>query len=87
MILGYFEGHDYCLMTNPDGRTMRHDKQYGDDHTMDEPYTMCDTIEFCQTMNDELLREECSDDDYLAQLRKDEQALRDLMEKLLEEMV
>ena len=83
MILGYFEGHDYCLTVNHDGRMMRHDKQYGDDHRGDEPYTVLDAIMFCQEMNDDLLHEDCSDEKYLSQLRKDEQILDELMVELM----
>ena len=82
MILGYFEGHDYCLMVNSGGQTMRHDEQYGDNHREDEPYTMYEVVEFCQEMNAELLREERPAEEYLTQLRKDEKALSDLMARL-----
>jgi len=83
MILGYFEGHEYSLMAGTDGRTMRHDEQYGDNHRGDEPYTICDAVEFCQEMNNDLLREERPEEEYLAQLRKDEQALGDLMARIM----
>ncbi len=82
MILGYFEGHEYCLMAGADGRTMRHDEQCGDNHRGDEPYTICDAVEFCQEMNNDLLCDGCSNKEYLAQLRKDEHILDGLMERL-----
>lgn len=85
MILGYLEGHDYCLMVDDEGATVRHDEQYGDSHRGDEPYTVRDAIEFCQEMNDDLLRDECSrseaDEEYLLQLRADEQALASLVRR------
>ncbi len=90
VILGYLEGHDYCLMANAEGQTMRHDEQYGDDHRQDEPYTVQDAVEFCQAMNEELLREAVSSDgtgaDYLSQLQKDEQTLDALMVRLMKEV-
>ncbi len=69
---------------------MRHDEQYGDDHRQDETYTVQDTVEFCQAMNEELLRVAVSSDgtgaDYLSQLRKDEQTLDALMVRLMKEV-
>ena len=82
MILGYLEGHDYCLMTDSEGATVRHDEQYGDSHRGDESYTVRDVIEFCQEMNDDLQRsQDKADEEYLLQLRADEQALASLMER------
>ena len=83
MILGYFEGHDYCLMADAGGRTMRHDEQYGDSHIEDEVYTVLDAVTFCQEMNADLLHEEHSDEKYLSQLREDEQVLDALMGRLI----
>ncbi len=83
MILGYFEGHDYCLMVDNGGRTMRHDEQYGDSHREDEPYTVLDAIVFCQEMNADLLHEGHSDEKYLSQLRKDEEVLDALIGRLI----
>lgn len=82
MILGYFEGHDYCLMVGAGGRTMRHDEQDGDDHRGDEPYTVQDAVGFCQEMNDDLLHEDCLDERFLSQLRKDERVLDALIARL-----
>ena len=82
MILGYLEGHDYCLMADSEGATARHDEQYGDSHRGDESYTVRDVIEFCQEMNDDLQRsQDKADEEYLLQLRTDEQALASLMER------
>lgn len=83
MILGYLEGHDYCLMADGSGKTMRHDEQCEDDYREDEPYTIRDAIAFCQEMNDDLLRNGCfqgePDEGHLSQLRKDGQVLDALM--------
>lgn len=80
MILGYLEGHDYCLMVDDVGATIRHDEQYGNDHSEDESYSIRDAIMFCQEMNDDLLHEE-QDEDFLSKLRMDEQVLSTLMER------
>lgn len=82
MILGYFEGHDCCLMVNDDGGMMRHNEQYGDNRRGDEPYTVLDAVMFCQEMNDDLLHGDRSDEKYLSQLRKDEQILDELILEL-----
>lgn len=86
MILGYLEGHDYCLMVDDSGTTVRHDEQYGDSRRGGEPYTIQDTIVFCQEMNEDLLNENSSqnepDVEYLAHLRRDSQALDALMLRL-----
>lgn len=79
MILGYFEGHDYCLMADEEGATVRHDEQYEGDHSEDEPYSVQDAIAFCQDMNDDLLHED-RNEKYLSQLRRDKQILDALME-------
>lgn len=86
IVLGYLEGHDYCLMTDDKGKTARHDEQDGSDYSGDVPYSIHDAVIFCQEMNEELLREnevQCNPDaGYLCRLRKDEQALDALMEKI-----
>ncbi len=51
IILGYLEGHDYCLVVDTQGRTLRHDTQDGDDHREDKAYTIQDAIIFCWEMN------------------------------------
>lgn len=61
---------------------MRHDGQHGDNHRGDEPYTIRDAVAFCQEMNAELLCGECSEEGYLAQLRRDEFLFDTLMERL-----
>lgn len=79
VILGYLEGHEYCLVVDGEGRLLRHDEQYGTDHREDMPYTIQDAILFCQEMNENLIRDvdfwERPDEDYLSQLRQDEQTL------------
>ena len=86
MVLGYLEGHDYCLMADGEGRITRHDEQDGSDYSGDVPYSIQEAIIFCQEMNEELLRENEAqsnpDAGYLRRLRKDEQALDALMEKI-----
>lgn len=83
MLLGYLEGHDYCLMTDNKGSTVRHDEQYGNNNRGDVPYTVQDTIEFCQEMNDELMQSQDEvDEEYRLQLRADEQTLTSLMERV-----
>lgn len=85
MILGYLEGHDYCLMVDAEGATVRHDEQYGDSHRGDETYIVQDAIQFCQEMNWDLLRDGSAlnerDRAYSAHLRKDKQLLDALMER------
>ena len=83
MILGYLEGHDFCLMASSNGKTVRHDEQYGEEHRGDEPYTIQDAVEFCQEMNEDLIRDiSCTSREYLVQLRKDEKILDALMARL-----
>ena len=78
-ILGYLEGHEYCLVVDGEGRLLRHDEQYGTDHGEDMPYTVQDAILFCQEMNEDLIRDidfwGSPNKGYLAQLRQDEQTL------------
>ena len=85
IILGYLEGHEYSLMVDGEGGLLRHDEQYGTDHREDMPYTIQDAILFCQEMNEDLIRDEGfwgrSDEDYLSQLRQDEQVLAALMDR------
>lgn len=91
LILGYLEGHEYSLMVDAVGATVRHDDQYGCKHRGDEPYTVRDAIAFCQEMNEDLLSENSfaseQNVEYLAQLRKDEQALGALMERAMSQEV
>ena len=86
MILGYLEGHGYCLLADGGGATVRHDEQHGACHRGDEPYSILDTITFCQEMNEELLMDNCAqrnpDVAYIDRLRKDEQVLDALMNRL-----
>ena len=72
VVLGYLEGHDYYLMMDADGSTVRHDMQYRDDHRGDVPYTIQEAVWFCQEMNEDLLRDALSrtspDAEYLSDL-------------------
>ena len=87
IILGYMEGHDFCLMADHGGRMVRHDEQYGDNHRRDEPYTIHDAVEFCQEMNEDLIQDSDSPKEYLSQLRKDEKILDALMARLAQESI
>ena len=86
IILGYLEGHEYSLMVDDNGMTVRHDEQYGCQHRGDEPYSIQRAIRFCQEMNEGLIQDNESQDkpdrEYLFQLRKDEQALDALMVRI-----
>lgn len=86
ILLGYMEGHDYCLMLDDSDAMLRHDEQDVADHSEDQAYSISDVVMFCLEMNVELLQEnksqEESDTVYLSQLRKDEQVLDVLMERV-----
>lgn len=86
VVLGYMEGHDYCLLADDGFKMMLHDKQDGDKHEEDIPYTVRDVLEFCIEMNDELLTENSGKEDpdqaYLLDLRKDELILGGLMKRV-----
>ena len=86
LMLGYLEGHEYSLMVDAAGRTVRHDDQYGCRHRGDEPYPVQSVIEFCQEMNEDLIQGDVSweraDESYLSLLRQDEQALAALMVRI-----
>lgn len=83
IILGYLNGHDYCLMVDSKGKTLRHDEQCGDDHSGDKAYTVWDVIEFCQEMNECLLNDSQSqvspDKGYLSQLEEERRILDALL--------
>lgn len=82
IILGYLEGHDYSLMADADGATVRHDEQYGTIHRGDEPYTVREAVEFCQEMNEDLIRDSAQiglDEDYFVKLQRDAEVLSALM--------
>lgn len=82
VVLSYLEGHDYYLMADAAGNTVRHDVQYGNSRRGDELYTIQETVWFCQEMNEELIHDNLSNKEYLLQLRKDEQILDALAAKL-----
>lgn len=83
IILGYLEGHDYCLMEDEQGGTLRHDEQYGDDHRGDEIYTVLDAIDFCQEMNENLLNDyeslDSADKEYLSQFEADRRTMGEIV--------
>lgn len=71
ILLGYMEGHDYCLMLDDSDAMLRHDEQDVADHSEDQAYSISDVVMFCLEMNVELLQEnksqEESDTVYLSQ--------------------
>lgn len=87
IMLGYMEGHDYCLVADDEGVMFRHDEQDGNSHSGDQVYSIADVVMFCLDMNAELLQENKSqkepDTVYLSQLRKDGQVLDALMERVI----
>ncbi len=87
IILGYLEGHDYCLVVDTQGRTLRHDTQDGDDHREDKAYTIQDAIIFCWEMNEGILNN-CESrgnlgEGYLTQLERDREILSEIMVQCL----
>lgn len=85
VVLGYLEGHDYCLLMAEDFTMALHDLTEGDISNNDIDYNIRQAVEFCQEMNEELLLENSSKDDpdeeYLLDLRKDELILDALMKR------
>lgn len=85
ILLGYLEGHDYCLMMDDHRKMWLHDNQDGENDENDTPYTIRDVIELCQELNGEILLEEESREttqpEYILDLRKDEILLEHMMEK------
>lgn len=86
VVLGYLEGHDFCLMTDDSFAMKLHDNQDGEKTESDEPYTIRDVAEFCCEMNDEMLLEENTsespDEDRRLELMKDEAILSLLRQKV-----
>lgn len=85
IVLGYLEGHDYCLLMAEDFTMMLHDIAGGEGNEDDMAYDIRQAVEFCQEMNEELLTENSAkdepDEELLLDLRKDELILDALMEK------
>ena len=85
ILLGYLEGHDYCLMMDEHRKMWLHDNQDGENDDNDTPYTIRDVIELCQELNGEILLEEESREttqpEYILDLHKDEILLERMMEK------
>lgn len=85
ILLGYLEGHDYCLKMGRKRELWLHDNQNGEKDENDTPYTVRDVIELCQELNGEILLDEEGRDttkpDYIMELRKDEMLLERMMEK------
>lgn len=88
VVLGYLEGHDYCLLMADDFTMTLHDLTEGDISSNDMHYNIRQAVEFCQEMNDELLLENAAkdepDEEYLLDLRKDELILDALMKRAKE---
>ena len=85
ILLGYLEGHDYCLLTADHKKFWLHDNQDVETDDNDTPYTIRDVIELCQEMNGDILLDADSRDttqpDYIMDLRKDEMLLEHMMGK------
>lgn len=85
ILLGYLDGHDYCLKMDEKRNLWLHDNQEGGHDENDTPYTIRDVIEFCQEMNGEILLDAETDPaakpDYILDLRKDEILLEHMMER------
>ena len=87
IVLGYIEGHGFALMMDEQFQMALHDteeeEQYG--YSTDQPYTIREVVEFCQEMNEELLRdassEESCDENRILDLRKDDFILSGLVER------
>ena len=87
IVLGYIEGHGFALMMDEQVQMALHDteeeEKYG--YSKDQPYTIREAVEFCQEMNEELLRdasgEESRDENRVLDLRKDGLILGGLMER------
>lgn len=88
VVLGYLEGHDFCLRMDANGNTVRHDMQHKSIHRGDEPYTIREVVWFCQEMNEELLNDALSHVDpnaeYLSELRQSEQILDVLAARIMQ---
>lgn len=86
ILLGYLEGHDYCLKMGKNRRLWLHDNQDGEKDDNDDAYTIRDVIELCQELNGEILLEEegkqTPEKNYILELRKDEILLKQMMEKV-----
>ena len=85
ILLGYLEGHDYCLKMGKNRRLWLHDNQDGEKDDNDDAYTIRDVIELCQELNGEILLEEESKQtpkqNYILELKKDKMLLERMMEK------
>lgn len=85
IVLGYMEGHDYCLMMDDQFHIRLHDMQDGEKHDEDMDYDVRQAIEFAREMNEELLLEESSKTDrnesYVLDLMKDEHIIDGLMQR------
>ena len=85
ILIGYLEGHDYCLMMGGNRKLWLHDNQDGEKDDNDDAYTIRDVIELCKELCEEILLEEESRDttqpDYIMELRKDGMILGQLLER------
>lgn len=85
ILIGYMEGHGYCLLMSEDLTIMLHDTTDGDSYEDDMAYDIRQVVEFSREMNEELLTENSAkdepDEELLLDLRKDELILDILMKK------
>ena len=86
ILLGYLEGHDYCLLTADHKKFWLHDNQDVETDDNDTPYTIRDVIELCQEMNRDILLgadlEDMTQPDRIMDLHKDEMLLEHMMGKV-----
>jgi hypothetical protein len=82
VILGYLEGHEYCLLTDEDGTLYCHDLQYGCDYSEDIEDSVRNIARWCYMMNDDLLQEDRGDKMRYLELKRDEIVLYGLLNRI-----
>ncbi len=76
-LIGYMEGHGYCLLADKSGRVYRHDLCEGGpgEESEIEEYSIQDAVLFAIEMNEALLDENPEDSDYRRDLLRDSDIL------------
>ena len=79
-LIGYMEGHGYCLLADKSGQVYRHDLCKGgpDEESEIEEYSIQDAVLFAIEMNEALLDENPEDSDYRRDLLRDSDILIEL---------
>ena len=79
-LIGYMEGHGYCLLADKSGQVYRHDLCKGgpDEESEIEEYSIQDAVLFAIEMNEALLDENPEDSDYRNDLLRDSDILIEL---------